>query len=419
MLLIQNDIGTTDAHVLVVRVEASAVSVTYTDVHLPRLRFFQGLFRRWPVAWSEPGTRRAHELAEGEDFYLTTGVFASAEAAALEAFLDWLGSRIVFLIDWNKARKRLCRFVSKREAIALLDWAAEQDIGHRGWLALGGEQLIFEAMEAASSAPPRYGESLADVVGEERAVDFLKFVLGSCAQALAEGGAGGVPDRLRAELVNLFRSNTDRILDLLSAHAGLIGDLAGLVQTAILRLDTPAVIVALAERSKRWESDADRLVERARALVARTTGTAAFRAVAEAADDAADALEEGVFLLTLLPDPAAATAVKPSLGRLAALLADGSRELVKAFEIAPHVHRGAVREDVADFLAAIECVRTIEHHTDRLEREAIAALIGAAVDPRALFVLARVAQALEGAADALQHAALLLRDHVLGDGFGS
>jgi hypothetical protein len=45
-LVLQNDIGTTDAHVLVVHVVGRKVSVTYTDVHLPRLLFFQSLFER-------------------------------------------------------------------------------------------------------------------------------------------------------------------------------------------------------------------------------------------------------------------------------------------------------------------------------------------------------------------------------------
>ncbi len=38
-LVLQNDIGTTDAHVLVVHVSGREVSITYTDVHLPRLLF--------------------------------------------------------------------------------------------------------------------------------------------------------------------------------------------------------------------------------------------------------------------------------------------------------------------------------------------------------------------------------------------
>jgi hypothetical protein len=42
-LVIQNDIGTTDAHVIVIHVQDLTVSVNYTDVHPERLAFFQGL----------------------------------------------------------------------------------------------------------------------------------------------------------------------------------------------------------------------------------------------------------------------------------------------------------------------------------------------------------------------------------------
>ena len=45
-LVIQNDIGTTDAHVLVIHVEQLVCTLTYTDVHLERLLFFQSLFAR-------------------------------------------------------------------------------------------------------------------------------------------------------------------------------------------------------------------------------------------------------------------------------------------------------------------------------------------------------------------------------------
>ena len=50
-LVIQNDIGTTDAHVIVVHVEGLAVSVTYTDVHPERLAFFQSLLERYQPEW--------------------------------------------------------------------------------------------------------------------------------------------------------------------------------------------------------------------------------------------------------------------------------------------------------------------------------------------------------------------------------
>ena len=42
-LVIQNDIGTTDAHVIVIHVQDLTVTVTYTDVHPERLAFFQDM----------------------------------------------------------------------------------------------------------------------------------------------------------------------------------------------------------------------------------------------------------------------------------------------------------------------------------------------------------------------------------------
>jgi len=56
-LVIQNDIGTTDAHVLVIHVTRSQVVVTYTDVHIQRLLFFQNMLKRFPVEWEDARSR--------------------------------------------------------------------------------------------------------------------------------------------------------------------------------------------------------------------------------------------------------------------------------------------------------------------------------------------------------------------------
>ena len=53
VLVIQNDIGTTDAHVLVVRVDGLTVTTLYSDVHLQRLTFFASLFAAWKVRWDD------------------------------------------------------------------------------------------------------------------------------------------------------------------------------------------------------------------------------------------------------------------------------------------------------------------------------------------------------------------------------
>ena len=102
--MIQNDIGTTDAYVIVIHVHELVVSVTYTDVHAERLAFFQEMLKPRAVTWE---AERTAVLAAGAPFYLATGRIEATDADGCRAHLEFLGSRLVFLIDWNRARKRL------------------------------------------------------------------------------------------------------------------------------------------------------------------------------------------------------------------------------------------------------------------------------------------------------------------------
>ena len=106
-LMIQNDIGTTDAHVLVIHVEDSTVTITHTDVHLERLQFFKEMLDVFPVEWEPVRTMQTDALADGAPFHLASGRFAAPGEADCQRFLGHLGSRLVFLIDWNRARKQL------------------------------------------------------------------------------------------------------------------------------------------------------------------------------------------------------------------------------------------------------------------------------------------------------------------------
>jgi hypothetical protein len=71
----------------------------------------------------------------------------------------------VFLIDWNRARKRLCRFVRKADAIELLKWAAVNNIGHEAFLKTGDIKLIHTALERAGSTHVHYGARLDEILG--------------------------------------------------------------------------------------------------------------------------------------------------------------------------------------------------------------------------------------------------------------
>ena len=140
-LTIQNDLGETDAHVVVIVVEPDAVTVIHTDVHLARARFFTGLLRDFPVQWSGLERKSATGLGDDGVFYLVTGRLPTVRGEDRDAFLEALGASLVFLIDWNKARKVLREWVSNADAIRILEWAARHRVGHRGFLELGGRNL--------------------------------------------------------------------------------------------------------------------------------------------------------------------------------------------------------------------------------------------------------------------------------------
>ncbi len=164
-LTIQNDIGETDAHVVVIAVEAEAVTVTYTDVHLGRAKFFIGLFRACAVHWS--GLERKSVTGFGDDdaFYLVTGRLPFGASAQRDAFLENVGASLVFLIDWNKARKVLREWVAKTDALHILAWAAQHRIGHRAFLALGGGELVASAVHHAAPTRIGFGERLDRALG--------------------------------------------------------------------------------------------------------------------------------------------------------------------------------------------------------------------------------------------------------------
>ena len=95
-LIIQNDIGVTDAHVLVISIENLVVTVTYTDVHRARAEFFCGLFDQFPVHWSGLDRTSAKDLGDLGDFFLVTGRYEAETVAQRVAFLEAVGAMIVF-----------------------------------------------------------------------------------------------------------------------------------------------------------------------------------------------------------------------------------------------------------------------------------------------------------------------------------
>jgi uncharacterized protein Yka (UPF0111/DUF47 family) len=412
-LIIQNDIGTTDAHVLVVRVKGLSASVTYTDVHVERLAFFQSLFEQSGVRWSD-ATSKKNDRFEGGSYFLTVGSYEAKDHYDLENYLAFLGSRIVFLIDWNRARKRLQNFVRKGDAIRMLKWAADKDLGHMAFLKIGGESLVIDAIEKTPKAQLRYGQKLDDVLGREGATEFLKFVLKVSAEGMLNGKSEPfIRDEIRAELAKHFHGIHENLLEIARDHAEMIVEISTAARDAVLQLGMhdPEFFNKALRRAGEWERRADDHLNKARQIIKRSGVPPAVERLIGTADDAADSLEEAVFLLTLASQEDQPDFYEP-LRELAELAHKGSMEYLKSVEGAKMV-RKAGREDMDDFLAAVDMTAIIEHQADDIYRRVKAALVNEARDFRQLHLFGEISAKLEQGVDAVMKAAIVLRDYTL------
>ena len=416
-LVIQNDIGTTDAHVLVVHVEGMRATVTYTDNHLARLIFFQGMFTEWRVKWGEVHSR-TDQAFEGGVYHLCVGTYAARNKGDLKGYLAHLGSRLVFLIDWNRARKRLQFLVAKQDALTLLSWAAASDVGHMAFLKSGGERMIFDALQFVAGGTLTYGVTLSELLGGEAAVSYLRFIMKACADGqLEKRPLALIRDEARVELYKYYHSAQQNILDLASNHAALAVEIASSIRDGLLTSSQPATFSRferIGQRAKEWEHKADELVIRARELAKQSEHAEAIRRLLEAADDITDELEEAAFHLTLLPSASMREELRLPLATLARLLVEGTQEYLKAIENARGIHRSTSPDDMHDFLESIHRIVAIERQSDTMERMVRKALVTAAEDYRQAFVISECAKKLESAADALMHTGMILRDQILG-----
>ena len=405
-LVIQNDIGTTDAHVIVVHVQDRLVSVTYTDVHAERLAFFQSMLQPRKFTWD---AGRTAVLAAGAPFYLATGQAQAVDDEACRADLEFLGSRLVFLIDWNRARKQLRGFLRGADRMALLSWAAEADVGHRGFLELGGAFLVNRAIEATAGSSMRFGDRLCDVLGDAETIAFLRFVFRAATDGMLSAQSHALTqDRIRVALAGHFSNEERQLLSRAAEHAGLVFELATLVRDGVQ--DDAGHTSKRARRARRFEHDADQIVADTREAVRRRPDYAVFLPLLEAADAAADELEDAAFLLQLEPLEGKALG---ALQNLADLLATASQEWVKAVGHATQISPAAGTVETEDFLAAIARIGALEHEADDAERALAADAVKHAADFRQLHLFSAVGGKLEAAADALKHASLILREHVL------
>jgi hypothetical protein len=416
-LVIQNDIGMTDAHVVVVNVEGLMVSVIYTDIHMPRLQFFQGLFEAQGMMWEDTLSKKAGDRFESKIYHLSVGRYNAKNLEDLEQFLTFLGSRLVFLIDWNRARKRLRTFLQNRDASAVLRWAAENDYGHMAFLILGGEKIIYEALELASKVPLRYGEPLHQILGSEKTIEYFEWVLKTASIGMRSGHSRLLlQDEIKAELLRYFRTAHENLMDICEEHATLSIDVATALRDSLLTIERGSdgnYVARSAMRAKQWESEADALVIKVRGLSRRIEAARFYAVLINVADDTLDSLEEAMFLATLIPKVTSSRKLTGEMAGLAEIAVKSSQEFLKALMASQYIHRGYSRDEMQDFLQAVDRVIGFERECDDALRLSEKSILTESTDYREMMIFFEIARTIEESTNSLMKSVYIIRDHIL------
>lgn len=425
-LLIQNDIGTTDAHVIVIAVKKNAVTITYTDVHLARAKFFIALFDKFEANWS--GLDRhavaglgakglgAKGLGEDNSFYLVTGQYQADHAAERNEFLSAIGVALVFLIDWNKARKLLRSWVAKDDAARILEWAARNRIGHRGFLELGGNELLGSAVRNAAPSRIGFGERLDQALGRTGAIDFLKTALRASTEALLAGrSVRTVRDQIEADLVRHLDRVDAALLAAVLRQTGLAHDLVTAIarHIAALRAGQPADGKLMAGRCAAIERKADRIALESGKEVDRLDARPVVGQLIDCVEEAIDELEQAAFVASLLPGQTDA-ALLASLAELCEVAVTAAEVAASGLAAAMDVPDGQ-RLDSEDALAAVSRLIDTEHAADTRERAITTLVFRGGFDVATSLSVIELARAIERATDRFAAFGHLLRRHIMID----
>jgi hypothetical protein len=410
-LSIQNDIVATDAHVVVVQVEGLAVTVICTDVHRSRIRFFQDLLKPYGLTWAmSPDPDAAFETAVGQ--------YPAGTHEHLTRFLSYIASRLVFLIDWSRARKRLSRLVSRTEATAVLKWAADNSFGHRAFLECGDVHLIETAFERAAPAHARYGR-LDELFGRDAARLFLMAVLRTTSAGLIAGQSLRlIEDKVEAELLRYLQSPDRHVLGRVAEHATMIAALAEHVRLELLRrrhrkgpdaAQPSAHVPAVADS---WTERADDLIQQQRHQADSSHELPALRPLMAEASGAASALDEMAFMLSLLP-PDIEKDTSALLEALADQTATASREYVRCLEEGQNLSRVSDRPEIDAFLVTIDRLTTSGKDASVSQRAIIERVMLGTGSSREVYALTKMADGFGRAAATLVRCGSMVRDLVL------
>lgn len=418
-LLIQNDIGTNDVHVLVIEVERYTVSVTYSDLHVGRFDFFRQMLEEVGFEWTVSDPISSAGLNASKPYVVGKATFKAENSEQLMDGLEAVASRIVFVIDWNRARKRLQNFVRKPQAITLLKRAAKEEWGHMAWLLAGGERLVFNAMQMVDSEAFRVGDRLDEVLGVAPASEFLlELIRISSVMLRQQQPVALLVDEARMLLARALHQRTFEF-DLVAEHAAYCHALAMALcdalenGTAMNEDDSASRLL----QGKTWERRADHLLMDARQRSERQNRWVAVVDLLEKSDDVADSLEEALFIQSMtLVDPLSGlpAPVNEVIRRVADTTLAAIQDQVRAIEIARHVSERSDPSESELFLQTLWRVLQAERLCDELSRQARVTIVRALhASPAGLMLANELVASIEKTSDHLLAAGYALRKMVL------
>jgi uncharacterized protein Yka (UPF0111/DUF47 family) len=306
-------------------------------------------------------------------------------------------------------------WVSKSDALQILDWSARHRFGHRGFLQLGGAELLASAVHNAAPTRIGFSERLDRALGLAGAIDFLKAALRICAEALAAGGSVRlVREHIEADLVRRLKRASDMLLAIVVRQAGLAQEIASRIAGFLAEQQArPTARAELAASARRIEEKADAIALDARNKAMRLRADATIEPMINSIEDAIDELEQSAFICSLLPQAIAPALLAP-LQELANGLVAGTEVVASGASAAADVPDGQ-QIDSEDTLDAIDRLAELEHRSDAAERVLAAMVLQGDFDLKTSLSTLELARALERAADALARFGHLMHRHLLAD----
>jgi hypothetical protein len=202
-------------------------------------------------------------------------------------------------------------------------------------------------------------------------------------------------------------------MEICSEHASLIVETAGVVCDSLLYIaykGDPDFVLRNSKRAKVWESRADELVNRIRAISKRIENAEFFEKLIFHMDDAIDALEDAVFFSSLILPVVKSQRILKSLEEMAEIVLESSREFLKTVYAFQCSTRVCTPDEMQAFFGSVARVINLEEACDDAFRKTHRVIIEDSADFKEAILARDVARKIEEASNSLMLATFTIRE---------